>query len=369
MGNALFLGSGVSFYRVGVTRVEGSEPSTETCGNLLEQNSPLLYDADRFVGLSEPTQQMYKNLKRHFSKALLVTLFVCGCPPDEGPERVGFEEQVFDASGDASFPTELTRETGAEKVDLVDGIWLHYSQLATCVDVGSQSFDNLNRTLYIVDVTQDEFGIAEETWLGCDVVLSPVLNLVPALRRENLEVIYPVVTEGGLAATTTIGAGYASPPVAELWGLELENPLTDALPVSAEDDRIIDSDDDGNPGATLVFGTNICEAFVTQRTSAIYSGRFVTFDRIEGIAVSTTEQFVIDASTSFCRTRYMTRPNDERSTFARQRIDGQGGSLNLDTDRDGTITCEDLLAGEPSYEVLIEALFDFLPLDDDVCYE
>jgi len=313
---------------------------------------------------------MYQQQKRHFSTALLLTLVLCGCPPSEGPEHGGFEDQTFDASGDAGFPTELTRETGAEKVDLVDGVWLHYSQLATCVDVGSQSFDNLNRTLYIVDITQDDFGITEETWLGCEVVLSPVLNLLPALRRENLDVIYPVVTEGGLTATTTIGAGYASAPVAELWGLELDDPVADTLPVSAEDDRIIDTDEDGNPGATLVFGTNICEAFVTQRTSAIYSGRFVTFDRIEGIAVSTTEQFVIDASTSFCRTRYVTRPNDERSTFARQRIDGQGGgSLNLATDRDGTITCDDLLAGEATYDVLIDALFDRLPLDDDVCYE
>ena len=288
---------------------------------------------------------------------LLFALAVCACGPN-AIDQGEFHEQVFDAGADTSSVQELTRETGAEQVEVADGTWIHYSQLGSCVDIGSQSFDNLNRTLYLVDVVQDDFGVIEETWRGCDVELSPVLNLVPALRRENLDTIYPVVTAGGLVDNTTLEGGYASAPVAELWGVDLDDPVNDILPVSGDDDRIIDSDGDGNPGATLVFGTDICEAFVTQRTSTIYSGSYETFDRIEGTVISASSQFVIDASTAFCRTGYINRPNSPRGTFARQRVDGQGGSLDLDTDGDDLVTCDEI----------ISALFDRLILDDEVCY-
>ena len=289
------------------------------------------------------------------------------CAPTEGPSQTGFEDQVADLGVDVGSSSELTRDTEAQQVERLSGTWLQYSQLSSCVDVGSQSFDTYSRTIYLVDVEHDDFGVTRETWRGCDIDLTPLLNLQGVLKTENLETIFPVVTVGGLATSTAVGGGYASAPMAELWGLDLEDPVNDEFPSGPDDSRIIDSDGDGHPGATLVFGTNVCDAYLFQRTSTIYSGSFVAFDRIEGTAVSTTEQVIIDATTMFCKTRYDSRPNDSRNIFARQRVDGAGGSIDLDLDGDGEVTCSEVQGEHENFTPVTAALFDRIDLDDSVC--
>jgi hypothetical protein len=297
----------------------------------------------------------------------LTFLLISACTPDSGPSSVNFSDQEIVTGEQPEPPTELTRETGAGYVESSNGYWLHYSQSATCVDVGSQSFDNINRSLYLLEMAQDDFGVLIESWQACDLELSPVLNLLPVIKEANYDAIYPVVTEGGLFSSTNIGGGYSSGPFIELWGLNLDNPLMDPVPTDVEDPAIYDADEDGFPGATLVFGTNICEAYVAQRTITHFIGNLVTYDRIEGISVMKTKQLVIDANTSFCRTSYSTRSNDLRNHFSRQRIDGQGGSLDLDTDGDGSITCDEIQGDQPSFSFIIEALFERIELDDHVC--
>ena len=302
-----------------------------------------------------------------FLRYTLILLIFSACPPDSGPSSTHFIDQETVSVEQPLPPSDLTPETGASYVDTSNGYWLHYSQSATCVDVGSESFDNINRSLYLIEMAQDDFGVLLETWTACDLELSPVLNLLPVIKEENYNAIYPVVTEGGLFTSTNIGGGYSSGPFIELWGLNLDNPLLDPLPTDGDDPAIYDADGDGFPGATLVFGTDICEAYVAQRTITHFMGNLVTYDRLEGTSVMKTRQLVIDANTSFCRTSYSTRSNDTRSRFARQRVDGQGGSLDLDVDGDGTITCEEIQGDQQSFSFIIDALFERIELDDYVC--
>ena len=252
-------------------------------------------------------------------------------------------------------------------MERISGTWLHYSQLSTCVDIGSESFETYARTLYLVDIEHDDYGVAIESWRGCDIELTPVLNLLGVLKAENYDSIFPVTSRGGLATSTAVGGGYASGPMVELWGIALDDPVHDELPTDGDDDRIYDSDGDGHPGATLVMGTNVCDAYLFQRTSAIFMGRVVANDRIEGNAVSTTEQVIIDATTMFCMSTYDSRPNDARNAFARQRVDGEGGSLDLDTDGDGLVTCDEVIGDHEDFQPVVAALFDRIDLDDSVC--
>ena len=304
------------------------------------------------------------------------------CVPEPDGSGLFDAQQVglVDAGGDGSGSP---GEVNAEVVLELDGTWLHYHQMSTCVDVGQGSFELVNRTLYIVESTEsgDDFGTLRESWTACDIELSPVLGLTPRVPPGQYAFGYPFETEQGLVTATAVGGRYASGAVAELWGLTMDAPVSEPMPsladctrvsgdpaaVSCDDPRVIDMDQDGLPGITLTFNDGVCQAFVVQRTTNYFQGEFVRPDRIVGNpagpyggAVGYTGQVILDATTTLCTTTYSTRSNDAYSGWARQRIDGQGGALNLDADGDGVIRCDEVVDIAPS-------LFNRRPSDDDLC--
>jgi hypothetical protein len=285
---------------------------------------------------------------RPVTVALTFAAALAGCVPGDGPAG-NFDAQ--DLGADDGGPSDLGGDRAAERVPSADGVWLHYAQNQTCVDVlATANFETYNRSYYIVTVEQDAFGILSESWENCQIELSPLLGLQPQVLPGLLDDLYPVVTGGGLINSTNIGEGYASGMVAEPWGIRFDDPVNDEFPTSADDPRIEDTDGDGNPGATLDFDEGSCLAFVAQRTSTLYRGEFVEFDRIEGSSVSTNRQLVL-GSTGLCGTQYQVRTITDRNVFTRLRIDGQGGALDLDANEDGQITCSEVL---PFKDVLFE---------------
>lgn len=306
-------------------------------------------------------------------------LALAGCEP-AAPESTGFDAQVF-AEVDAGVVEGSGRVTNAETVPTLDGVWLHYQQMAHCVDLGQASWEIVNRTLYIVDVTEstDGFGALTEEWTACDIELTEVFGLLPRVTQPLLEHGFPFTTRQGLVTGTTEGFRYASGAVPELWGIAMDDPVADPFvstddctriagdPAAVEcgDDRIFDMDQDGKPGITLEF--SVCEAYVVQRTTNYLTGFFVTADRIEGAldggyggGVGRTRQVIMDATEALCRTEYDVRSNDDYSQWSRQRIDGLGGALNLDANGDGEFTCDEVLP----YQAL---LFDRRAQNDDHC--
>jgi hypothetical protein len=299
----------------------------------------------------------------HLTRTLCASLalgLMTACVP-ETPIQTDIPEQVQDVGFDSATDVAIG-------VDTMDGTWLHFSQMSTCVRVGVQSFELLSRTIYIVDVeqTDEQFGTLSESWTACDIELTELLGLLPRVSDGLLEHGFPVVTERGQTNGTAIGSYYASGPMSELWGLEMDDPTRDIFPdpdlcervddpeqVECSDDRIVDMDQDGLPGVTLQFN-DVCQAYVVQRTTNHFSGPFVRPDRIEGNATGPfggaagqTLQVIMDATESLCTTEYGSRSNDAFSSFARQRIDGQGGALNLDADGDGRIVCDEVMDAAP----------------------
>lgn len=309
-------------------------------------------------------------------------LLVGACVPESGGEGL-FDAQQLGRADVVDDGGLLPGEIEAVVVPELDGTWLHYHQMSTCVDVGQGSFELVNRTLYIVETTEsaDDFGTLQESWTACDIELSPVLGLTPRLPEGQYTFGYPFTTEQGLVTGTAVGSRYASGAVAELWGLTMTEPVSEPMPsladctrvpgspsaVSCADDRVIDMDQDGLPGITLTFNDGVCQAFVVQRTTNYFQGEFVRPDRIEGNpsgpyggAVGYTGQVILDATTPLCTTTYSTRSNDAYSGWARQRIDGLGGSLDLDTNADGVIECDEVVDVAPS-------LFNRRPSNDVQC--
>lgn len=293
----------------------------------------------------------------HRFTVVCVLLLAVSCDPIDPPGQTPFSDQDVASSADQMWSDGL--DVQAVPMPTIDGIWLHYHHVATCVDLGSLT-ETFVRGLHIIESVQNTSGILSETWTACDIELSPVLGMTPAVTDGLLITTFPIVTEGGLVTGTIAGGGYSSGPVAELWGVALDDPVNDSFPTDIDDPRIFDSDLDGKPAATLVFG-DFCETYVAQRTSSAFYGEYTAPDRIEGTAVSTTEQIVIDATQSLCEISYETRSNDARNTFVRIRIDGQGNSLNLDANGDGQITCDEVIPYK-------DILFERIECDAEYCY-
>ena len=163
---------------------------------------------------------------------------------------------------------------------------------------------------------------------------------VPEALRQS---VYPLTTQQGLLVGNPPQQIYNSGPVAEIWGVQFDNPLIDPMPSLVDDERIYDMDEDGELGVTLYIG-DTCLAYMTQRRITHYQGELVEPDEIRGEALSTTEQYIMEASAPICKTAYQTRSNPNRSQFARIRIDGQGGAMNFDENQDGKVDCTELLS-------------------------
>ena len=303
-----------------------------------------------------------KDLPPLLCTCLALLIFSCDAP--EAPKSLFNTQEVSQISGEES--NTLTggenEQAMVEFIPSLEGAWVHYSQVSTCVDIGS-SLEQFNRSLYTVQVVMSDHGALTEVWEACEIDLTPVISVrarVPEALRGR---VYPIETTGALVVGQPPSQRYISAPLAEIWGIEMSAPLIDPMPTTPEDDRIYDMDEDGQVGVTLEIG-DACLAYMTQRRITSFHGEFTAPDTIEGEALSVTEQYIIDASAPICKTSYQTRSNPSRSHFERIRIDGRGGSINLDLDGDGAVSCEELSIGRDA--LFIERLV-ITELDQESC--
>ena len=287
------------------------------------------------------------------SLVIVLSLLASGCAPPAPPG-------AFSAQSGEPAPADagLDRSGALEWLPNRSGTWLHWSEVSTCVEI-VRSIEQINRSLYLVEVEEAPHGGLQERWRTCEIELTPVIGQqarVPDILRESSA---PLPAEGAMIIGNGEALSYLSGPVIELWGVELARPVSEPFVTEVDDPRLIDSDGDGAPAATLLVGSS-CELQLAQRRVTAYQGDFVGPDRIEGRALSVTEQLVIDANETLCKTRYRLRSQPAQSQFVRLRVDGAGGALNLDQDQNGEISCAEVggLMGE---------LFPPRPVDDQSC--
>lgn len=104
-------------------------------------------------------------------------------------------------------------------------------------------------------------------------------------------------------------------------GARLSNPRTDTLPETAEDPRIIDADEDGHPGLTLVVGGLVGgQVYIVQRDASELSGAVLSPRRIAGRVWWKSEQHVVGASHRLLTTNPDARPHPgARANYFRMR--------------------------------------------------
>ena len=166
----------------------------------------------------------------------ILTLCTACTPPD--PNAVSqFDRQSFTDEVDMR----IFKAGEVEFTDTPDGIWAHWSEVSTCVDIG-QSIEQINRTLYRVNVESTPQGTLKETWQACRIELTPVISVQAQVPEPLRQSVYPIEHQSAQQIGLPPSVNYLSGPVIETWGVNLDNPLLDLMPTQLDDERIYDQD-------------------------------------------------------------------------------------------------------------------------------
>jgi hypothetical protein len=272
----------------------------------------------------------------------LVGWWLCGCEPalTEGL----YEAQALDA-GVEEVGVDADQPGGQNLVDFADmrGTWAHARDLSTCVSVAGVT-ETRSRTLVRVEIAQ-EGAFLRERHEVCALETTPVLGVQTIIPEAVFEAANPIEVESRLYGAQ-VGGLYQSGAIVSVWGIRLEDPLRDALPgpEALPDERVYDSDGDGQPGATLKLGGNFCDLWVAQRDVTTVSGLLRADGSIEGGGATDTTQAVLGATNDFCAQSFATRPNPAEGAFRMVRVDRRG--INLDADGDGEVSCAEIVAAQ-----------------------
>jgi hypothetical protein len=270
-------------------------------------------------------------------KYLVVSgVLVAGCTIERGDSV--FEDQRFEDA--ASLPDVLPQEIPLGEgpgAGTMAGTWLKIHEASTCV-LGQEQ---VATAFYLVDFEQEGPTLRERPRL-CAIDLSPVLGMKPIVPLEVLESIEFADVDRGLISSLRRGGAYSSATEVGLWGVVLDNPMTDPLPTEPEADGIVDADDDGEPGVTLRIEGTDCRRYVAQRQIVRYTGVVTAPNQIDGHSATATDTAVLGASAGLCRVAPELEPNDAYSVFRLYRVDGAGGAFDADLNGDGEVSCDEI---------------------------
>ena len=220
------------------------------------------------------------------------------------------------------------------------GTWAALAVISVCEMTLGRVVEVNNYSLYLVDLDSPDGWRITEHRTKCLMAQTPILG-VRTVYPKGLVVSLNPTSVQGITDSHETGAEYVEEPYAEVWGTKLDDPMEDTLPTTLDDPRVIDSDHDGHPGATMILG-QICQVFVTQRTTCRWECRVAAPDRIECKGPTHVELNRLDATDPFCLSKDHLMDNSNYSYLVFRRIDGMDGSVNLDLNKDGKIDCSEL---------------------------
>lgn len=226
------------------------------------------------------------------------------------------------------------------------GQWMLFVEDRNCLVGVGDPLESIIWSWYAVELIPSGEGRAALTVRSriCHQELSPLafgfLSVVPDVICDNT----PAVETGGFLVGDEAGALFLADTIFDYWGVE-GIADTEDVPVDIDDPRIVDLDEDGNPGVTLPVttanGGPICEVYVAQRVRVALEGRVVDGRTIVGDAASGTDKSILATSTELCASGDVV-PNMAGNRFALVRIDGREGAPDVDADDDGEVQCPEL---------------------------
>jgi hypothetical protein len=161
-----------------------------------------------------------------------------GLQPDDGPSTGGLGGKADDPNATASLP-EIGGSYALELDSTVTSRNTETGEVKTYAP----------RITALVTATQEGAAVTLKVKV-CEAILPEVASYEPTMA-PNLISSLPAVTVTGALARTEDGVRLATEPAAIVIGARLDKPVTDALPTSSSDARVVDQDRDGKPGVTI----------------------------------------------------------------------------------------------------------------------
>jgi hypothetical protein len=274
---------------------------------------------------------------------ILSSLAFCACAIEDAPSEFG--PQTQDAGTVTDGGTGLDSGNIGQGIPTMNGTWLLIHEQSNCVETLGLKTEALSVSAELIQMTQTVAQVREERSI-CSINLTRVLGLETTFPNEAAQAHQPNIIEDSYVSGNGVGSGYASGIERQIYGVNLTDPLTEDMPADREDPRLIDADQDGQPGITLRVnggeGNGGCDMFIAQRAAIRYVGTFERPNLIRGNSVTFYAQSVLGATQSLCVAPRTVTANDPFSKFELMRVDGQGGSLDLDLNADGVIDCDEV---------------------------
>ena len=271
---------------------------------------------------------------RSIATALALAALTLGCEPE--PTDGVFDAQEFstDAGGADVTSTDVTISD-----DPFEGTWALATDWSTCVTVGSR-IETRSRKIQRVVMTRKGNRLLETRQL-CQIQLTPIFGLKTVVPQVVVDSMGTWNVESRLLGEGSDQVAYAGGLEAQLMGIEMTNPIYDAMPDKgdASDPRLKDAENDGQPGATFEVGP-ACKLYVAQREVSNLTGLVVEKGRVEGGGAHATEQVVFGSSAAACGQSFATFSNTPHHKFVMISAAGRG----WDDDKDGDISCAEIIA-------------------------
>ena len=281
----------------------------------------------------------------------LPAALLAGCEPE--PTDGVFPDRDV-AQADANGGSDGTGGGDTVTAGGFSGQWAMVAEWSTCVKVVDELETRAWRLL-LVDIEHANNRMSEKRTL-CDLRLTPILGLPTVVPQPVIDAHPVMQVESVVLGGQGVGAAYAGGSEVQRFGIEFPtDPLGEPMPtkLDIDDPRLVDVEEDGQPGATFHVGPS-CSIHIAQREVSTLSGTLVAEGRFEGGGIHTTEQVVFSSTKAICGQTFSTRPNDVQNRFAMVRAGA------FDDDGDGKVTCAELRAHGD--EVLVA-----LPADDARC--
>lgn len=265
--------------------------------------------------------------------AILAVLFLAACSGGEEASEVA-DSASLDAQidlreedGSPDFTAEATGFAG-EASELV-GVWASLQVASTVADVPLLGeMPTLSKALLKLTVVEEGDGlmVAHKT---CALTLESDTDVVATVVPDSFVAALTVEHKPSFVSLDGAQPAFVQPKYVELHGLTLDDPVNDAMPGDPEDPRILDLDNDGNPGLTI-FITGLIDGalYVVQRARSTLDGTILSAHRIEGQMLWEQEQVVLGSDNPILAENHpetWVDPVKENSYFIMIRVDDDWG--------------------------------------------
>ncbi len=267
---------------------------------------------------------------------LALATFLAACEPEPtGGVFPDLDSQVGGGSDGKADGAGGGGDGGAGSSTL-SGTWAQITEWSTCVKVADEIETRAWRLLR-VELKQEGGKLHEKRTL-CELRLTPIFGLMTVVPQPLIDA-HPLMTVESVLVGQGEGAPYLGGPEIQQFGIAFKDIYGDPMPAKADvdDPRLVDSENDGKPGATFHVGPS-CSIHIAQRESATLHGSVQADGSFRGGGVHLTEQTVFSSTKAICGSQFSTRANDGANSFVMVRAEA------FDADKNGEVSCAELRA-------------------------